>query len=111
MKNAIKLFLLVLGFFAGIVSGAFIRLGFEILGNRPVSVGGEALILPLIVLLFCFGFAMGRMVQAGAEESLSFADGYQYGYRKGRVAERTAKAHTAYLDAEWRPSTHSTPGR
>lgn len=54
MKRVSKLLLLVLGFSAGLLAGAFIRLGFEIINGRPVSIGGEALLLPLVILLICF---------------------------------------------------------
>ena len=49
MKRVSKLLLLVLGFSAGLLAGAFIRLGFEIINGRPVSIGGEALLLPLVI--------------------------------------------------------------
>lgn len=45
MKRVSKLLLLVLGFSAGLLAGAFIRLGFEIINGRPVSIGGEAFAL------------------------------------------------------------------
>lgn len=61
MKKGNKLFMLVLGFAAGLLSGAFIRLGFEIINGRPSAIGGEALILPLIILLICFGWQLGAI--------------------------------------------------
>lgn len=63
MKRVSKLLLLVLGFSAGLLAGAFIRLGFEIINGRPVSIGGEALLLPLVILLICFGFSLGKEVR------------------------------------------------
>ena len=60
MKRVSKLLLLVLGFSAGLLAGAFIRLGFEIINGRPVAIGGEALLLPLVILLICFGFSLGK---------------------------------------------------
>lgn len=48
MKKVSKLLHLVLGFTTGLLAGAFIRLGFEIVNGRPVSIGGEALLLGLI---------------------------------------------------------------
>lgn len=115
MKKVSTLFKILLGFVAGIVSGAFIHLGFEILENRPVSVGGEALIIPLIVLLFCFGFSVGKEVKVQRNAIQAHAKGYWEGYWKGksdeRALERHARERPLYLDAEWRPNTPSASGR
>lgn len=81
MKTIRKLTLLVLGYSAGILSGAFIRLDFEMLAGRPTSVGGEALILPLIVLLVCFGYSVGK--------EISTQKAYEAGYCKGRSDGQT----------------------
>lgn len=67
---------LLLGFTAGLVAGAFIRLGTEVAIDRPCSPGGEVLILPLIFLLLSLGYALGRDKAA--------AEAYRTGYRKGR---------------------------
>lgn len=61
MKRLNKLAHLILGFFAGFLSGSFIRLDFEIMNGRPAAIGGEALILPLIVLLIYVGWQLGAM--------------------------------------------------
>lgn len=61
MKRLNKLAHLVLGFSAGLLSGAFIRLDFEIMNGRPAAIGGEALILPLIILLIYLGWQLGAM--------------------------------------------------
>lgn len=79
MKRVSKLLLLVLGFSAGLLAGAFIRLGFEIINGRPVSIGGEALLLPLVILLICFGFSLGKEVRV----QRNFSKAYERGYRKG----------------------------
>lgn len=63
MKRLNKLAHLILGFFAGVLSGAFIRLGFEIIDGRPAVIGGEVLILPLIVLLIYLGWQLGAAWQ------------------------------------------------
>ena len=55
MKRVSKLLLLVLGFSAGLLAGAFIRLGFEIINGRPVSIGVQR----------------------------NFSKAYERGYRKG----------------------------
>ncbi|MEA4941898.1 MAG: hypothetical protein VB094_05070 [Oscillibacter sp.] len=96
MKKVNKLFMLVLGFSAGILSGAFVRLGFEIIAGRPVSVGGEALIIPLIVLLVYFGFTLGRETARQRRSIHTYRQGYQEGYVKG-VAQMTREVqHELY---------------
>lgn len=60
MKKVNKLLHLVLGFSAGVLAGAFIRLGFEIIDGRPAAIGGEALILPLVILLVASGSRLGK---------------------------------------------------
>ena len=76
MKRVSKLLLLVLGFSAGLLAGAFIRLGFEIINGRPVSIGGEALLLPLVILLICFGFSLGKEVRVQRNFSKAYERGY-----------------------------------
>lgn len=73
---------LVLGFTAGLLSGSFIRLGFEIIDARPISVGGEVLILPLIALLLYFGYSLGRDKFHSA-----YMRGYYAGYKRGMEDE------------------------
>ena len=85
MKKVTKLFMLVLGFAAGLLSGAFIRLGFEIINGRPSAIGGEPLILPLIILLLCFGFALGKEVKVQRKFDRAYTKGYQRGYEEGRT--------------------------
>lgn len=115
MKKISTLFKIALGFAGGLLSGAFVRLGFEILNGRPTSVGGEALILPLIVLLLCLGFSLGREFTAQRSAVRAHDQGYREGYRKGRLDGRAQGRPTGepplYQDADWQPSTHSAPGR
>ena len=82
MKKVNKLLHLVLGFSAGVLAGAFIRLGFEIIDGRPAAIGGEALILPLVILLVGFGFALGKEVKA--QGHFSTGRGTARGWRTGR---------------------------
>jgi len=89
MKKVNKLLHLVLGFSAGLLAGAFIRLGFEIIDGRPAAIGGEALILPLVILLVGFGFALGKEVKAQGHFSRVYEKGYRRGYHKG-LEEGTA---------------------
>lgn len=72
MKKVNKLLHLVLGFSAGVLAGAFIRLGFEIIDGRPAAIGGEALILPLVILLVGFGFALGKEVKVNTTRVSNF---------------------------------------
>lgn len=114
MKIVSRAALLVLGFTAGGLSGAFVHLGFETLEGRPASAGGEVLILPLIVLLLCLGFALGRISRDGTVEKGVWRDGYHHGYQKGQADRRVLANRAAepplYLDAEWRPNQRR-PGR
>lgn len=83
MKKVNKLLHLVLGFSAGLLAGAFIRMGFEIIDGRPAAIGGEALILPLVILLVGFGFALGKEVKAQGHFSRVYEKGYRRGYHRG----------------------------
>lgn len=83
MKKVSKLLHLVLGFTTGLLAGAFIRLGFEIIHGRPAAIGGEALILPLVILLVCFGFALGKEVRVQMNFSRVYEQGYWKGYGEG----------------------------
>ena len=83
MKKVSKLLHLILGFSAGLLAGAFIRLGFEIIHGRPAAIGGEALILPLVILLVCFGFALGKEVKVQRHFSKVYEQGYRKGYDEG----------------------------
>ena len=55
---------LFLGFLSGVVSGIMLELGILASRDRTGPVGGEALILPLIFLLFAFGYSVGKEVKA-----------------------------------------------
>lgn len=89
MKKVNKLLHLVLGFSAGLLAGAFIRMGFEIIDGRPAAIGGEALILPLVILLVGFGFALGKEVKF----SRVYEKGYRRGYHKG-LEDGTVEIHS-----------------
>lgn len=68
---------LVLAALAGLLSGMYIRLGFEIVKGRPFSPGGEALFLPLVALLLYLGYSIGkRKVEAGPAEPARAANDY-----------------------------------
>lgn len=93
MKKVSKLLHLVLGFSAGLLTGAFIRLGFEIIHGRPAAIGGEALILPLVILLVCFGFALGKEVRVQRNFSRVYEQGYRKGYGEG-LEDGTVEIHS-----------------
>lgn len=92
MKKVNKLFMLALGFVAGCLSGAFIRLGFEMVNGRPVSIGGEALILPLVIILICFGFALGSAFKAQVDFLRAYDRGFKDGCLQGQEIEPPEKA-------------------
>ena len=93
MKKVSKLLHLILGFSAGLLAGAFIRLGFEIIHGRPAAIGGEALILPLVILLVCFGFALGKEVRVQRNFSRVYEKGYRKGYGEG-LEDGTVEIHS-----------------
>lgn len=43
-------------FSSGLLCGAFVRLGADIAMFRPGALGGEVFIVPLMLLLFWFGY-------------------------------------------------------
>lgn len=92
MKKVNKLLHLVLGFSAGLLAGAFIRMGFEIIDGRPAAIGGEALILPLVILLVGFGFALGKEVRVQRNFSKAYERGYRKGYGEG-LEDGTVEIH------------------
>lgn len=93
MKKVNKLLHLVLGFSAGLLAGAFIRMGFEIIDGRPAAIGGEALILPLVILLVGFGFALGKEVRVQRNFSKAYERGYRKGYGEG-LEDGTVEIHS-----------------
>lgn len=93
MKKVNKLLHLVLGFSAGLLAGAFIRLGFEIIDGHPAAIGGEALILPLVILLVGFGFALGKEVKVQEHFSRVYEKGYRRGYHEG-LEDGTVEIHS-----------------
>ncbi len=100
MKKVSKLLHLVLGFTTGLLAGAFIRLGFEIINGRPAAIGGEALILPLIILLICFGAELGTMGRDLQEYQRGYDEGYVDGQEDGTIEIRPIQIQV--LDADYR---------
>ena len=93
MKKVSKLLHLVLGFTTGLLAGAFIRLGFEIIHGCPAAIGGEVLILPLVILLICFGFSLGKEVRVQRNFSKAYERGYRKGYGEG-LEDGTVEIHS-----------------
>lgn len=83
----------LIGYIAGILSGMMIFQGLVVLLGRDGTFGGEILIIPLIVILFFFGWDMGKQYggrkafQCGRDKG--FIEGFEEGYYEG---QRTGKA-------------------
>ncbi len=86
---------LVLAAFAGLVSGMYIRLGFEIVKGRPFSPGGEALVLPLVALLLYLGYSIGKVAATQRAADAAYKAGYQDGYQRGCIGRRKVEAGPA----------------
>jgi hypothetical protein len=73
----------LIGFAAGLLSGVMILQGMIVLLGRTGAPGGEALIIPLIVMLFIFGWDMGK--QHGAEKAFETGKdkGFYLGFEEG----------------------------
>jgi len=85
VKRALPLILAVL---TGLLSGMYIRLGFEIVQSRPKSPGGKIFLLPLIGLVFCLGYNIGKAVKGVKGTKRAFDQGFWEGYRRGAVKRR-----------------------
>ena len=86
---------LVLGALAGLLSGMYIRLGFEIVKGRPFSPGGEALFLPLVALLLYLGYSIGKVAATQRAADSAYKAGYQDGYQRGCIGRRKVEAGPA----------------
>lgn len=86
---------LILGALAGLLSGMYIRLGFEIVKGRPFSPGGEALFLPLVGLLLYLGYNIGKAVATQRAADAAYKAGYQDGYQRGCIGRRKVEAGPA----------------
>ena len=100
MKKVNKLLHLVFWFSAGFLAGTFIRLGFEIINGRPAAIGGEALILPLVILLIWFGAQLGTICRDFKEYQRGYDEGYVDGQEAGTIEIRPIKIEV--LDADYR---------
>lgn len=68
MKKIRKIIQLLLVFIGGMVSGWLLTYGMETWAQRDGLPGGEALILPLIILLIYLGWQLGAMWREAREQ-------------------------------------------
>ena len=68
MKKIRKIIQLPLVFISGMVSGWLLTYGMETWAQRDGLPGGEALILPLIILLIYLGWQLGAMWREAREQ-------------------------------------------
>lgn len=68
MKKIRKIIQLLLVFIGGMVSGWLLTYGMETWAQRDGPPGGEALILPLIILLIYLGWQLGAMWREAREQ-------------------------------------------
>lgn len=61
MKKICEIVRLLLAFAGGLASGLLFACGLETWARRDGLPGGEALILPLIILLVCLGWQLGGL--------------------------------------------------
>jgi len=77
-----------IGYIAGILSGMMILQGLIVVSGRNGTVGGEILIIPLIIILFFFGWDMGKeygarnAYQRGKDKG--FYEGFEEGFYEGQ---------------------------
>ena len=91
---------MALSFAAGIVSGLMLAVGMTVWATRPGLPGGEALIVPLIILLIYFGAQLGTMGRDFREYRRGYDEGYVDGQEDGTIEIRPIKIEV--LDADYR---------
>ena len=96
MMNGIK-FKMLLGFVSGIVSGLMLAVGMTVWATRPGLPGGEALILPLIILLICFGVQLGVIGKDIREYRRGYNAGYEDRLEDGTVDIRPVRVEVIDL--------------
>lgn len=79
---------LVLAALAGLLSGMYVRLSFEVVKGRPVSPGGETLLVPLLLLVLYLGYNLGKAAKGAGGARQAFDRGFWEGYRRGTVRRR-----------------------
>lgn len=83
-KRYIKMAVIYL---TGIVSGAFLHIGYAVFTERPASFGGELLILPLIVLLLYLGFTIGREAKDWGLYRRGYSEGYHDAHHNSNATQ------------------------
>lgn len=63
------------------LTGAVLRMGYEVYKARPAAAGGEVLLVPLILLLLIVGYQIGRAVA----DCKTYSQAWQEGYNEGRI--------------------------
>ena len=91
---------MALSFAAGIVSGLMLAVGMTVWATTPGLPGGEALILPLIILLIYFGAQLGTMDRDFREYCRGYDEGYVDGQEDGTIEIHPIKIEV--LDADYR---------
>jgi len=73
----------ILSFVSGILAGVVLHRSAEIFINRQETVGGEVLIVPMIIILLVFGWDMGR--ESGYKKGIDrgFNQGFEEGFYEG----------------------------
>jgi len=75
---------IILIFITGLLSGVFIYAGIVEFSQREGwHVGGETLILPLMILLIYFGWSIGTETNKRQNYLTGYRDGYKLGKAKG----------------------------
>ncbi len=97
---------MLLGFVAGIVSGLMLAVGMTVWANRPGPPGGEALLLPLIGLLICFGIQLGVMDRDIREYRRGYDAGYEDGLEDGTIDIRPVRVEVIGLTKHIPSSTN-----
>ena len=88
---------MALSFAAGIVSGLMLAVGMTVWATQPGLPGGEALILPLIILLICFGVQLGVMGRDIQEWRRGYDAGYEDGLEDGTIDIRPVRVEVIDL--------------
>ena len=97
---------MLLGFVAGIVSGLMLAVGMTVWAYRPGLPGGEALLLPLIGLLICFGIQLGVMDRDIREYRRGYDAGYEDGLEDGTIDIRPVRVEVIGLTKHIPSSTN-----
>lgn len=79
MKHKLKIAIV---FLTGSLSGGILSEGVHVFTQRSGSIGGEALILPLIILLLICGYNLGRESKIFQSKNQTYEEGFRDGYHE-----------------------------